>query len=70
MLMYFTVTSRVWYVGSFQTGDQTGLPFIGRWSFNHWTAGPVPLDTFYNQKQGKTSTVFSEETCNLCFRLS
>ena len=60
----------MWYVGSLWTGDQTGLPFIGRWSFNHWTAGPVPLDTLYNQKPGKTSTVISEETFRLCFRLS
>ena len=56
-------------MGSFRTGDQTRVPFPGRWVFNHWMAGQVLLDMFYNQKQDKTSTVISEEAFNLCFRL-
>ena len=59
----------MWDVRFFRTGDQTRVPFTGRWIFNHWTAGQVLLDMFYNQKQGKASTVIFEETFDLCVRL-
>ena len=32
----------LWDLGS-QTGDQTHIPCIGRWSLNHWTTREVPI---------------------------
>ena len=36
------------HVGSYQTGDRTHVPCIGRQILNHWTTGDVSLWNFYN----------------------
>ena len=34
------------HVGSFQTRDQTHVPYIGEWILNHWTIRQVPVFYF------------------------
>ena len=31
----------LWHVGSSGTGNQTRVPYIGRWTLNHWTTSEV-----------------------------
>ena len=43
-----------WHVGSSWARDQTCVPRIGRWIFNHWTTKEVQEISFFSvRRQGK-----------------